>query len=102
MIDYSEALLWYVLFLFSTTFHEASHAFTAYKMGDSTAYEQGQVSLSPIPHIKREPLGTVIVPVISFIFAGWMIGWASAPYNYEWAYNNPKKSRCHVCCRTYL
>lgn len=92
MIDYSEALLWYVVFLFSTTFHEASHAFTAYKMGDSTAYEQGQVSLSPIPHIKREPIGTVIVPVISFLFAGWMIGWASAPYNYEWAYNNPKKA----------
>jgi Zn-dependent protease len=92
MIDYSEGILWYIVFLFSTTLHEASHAFTAMKMGDLTAYESGQVSLSPIPHVKREPLGTVVIPVISFLIGGWMIGWASAPYDPEWAYKHPKKS----------
>jgi len=92
MPDIQMGLIWYLAFLFSTVFHEFSHAFTAMKMGDSTAYESGQVSLSPIPHIKREPLGMVVVPVISFLVGGWMIGWGSAPYNYEWAYTYPKKS----------
>jgi len=92
MIDFSEGLLWYIVFLFSTTFHEAAHAFTAMKMGDLTAYESGQVSLSPIPHIKRSPVGTVVVPIISFLIGGWMIGWASAPYDPEWAQRYPKKS----------
>ncbi len=92
MIDYSEILIWYAVFLLSTTFHEAAHAFAAMKMGDMTAYESGQVTLNPFPHIKREPIGTVIVPIISFFLGGWMIGWASAPYDPQWAYDHPKKS----------
>jgi Zn-dependent protease len=92
LIQFSDGLLWYVIFLFSTTFHEASHAFAAKKMGDLTAYENGQVSLSPFPHMKREPIGTIVVPIISFLLGGWMIGWANVPYDGEWAYNNPKKS----------
>ena len=92
MNNLSEGLMWYIVFLFSTTFHEAAHAFTAMKMGDLTAYENGQVSLSPVPHIRREPIGTVVVPIISFLIGGWMIGWASAPYDPEWAYKHPKKS----------
>jgi Zn-dependent protease len=92
MINLSDALIWYVVFLLSTTFHEAAHAFTAMKMGDLTAYESGQVTLNPFPHIKREPVGTVVVPILSFLIGGWMVGWASAPYDPKWAYENPKKS----------
>ena len=91
-MDYSDSIIWYLVFLFSTTVHEAAHAFSAYKMGDSTAYNEGQVSLDPFPHIKREPIGMVVVPMITFIIGGWMIGWASTPYNYDWAYKYPKKS----------
>ena len=79
-------LLWYVAFIVSTTFHEASHAFAALKLGDRTAYEGGHVTLDPSVHIKREPLGMVIVPVISFLIGGWMFGWASVPYD------NPRSS----------
>lgn len=88
----SEAIVWYLAFVLSITLHEASHAFFAMKLGDLTAYNNGQVTLNPIPHMKREPIGTIVVPLISFFLAGWMMGWASAPYNYQWAYNNPKKS----------
>ncbi len=87
-----EGLLWYVAFLFSTTLHEAAHAFVAYRLGDRTAYEGGQVTLDPIPHMRREPLGTIIVPIVSFLAGGWMIGWASAPYDPQWAYDNPRAS----------
>jgi Zn-dependent protease len=85
-------LIWYVAFLFSTTCHEAAHAFAALKLGDPTAYHGGQVSLNPVPHVQREPLGTVLVPIISFFAGGWMLGWASAPYDPYWAERYPKRS----------
>jgi Zn-dependent protease len=84
--------LWYVIFLFSLVLHEFAHAITALKLGDRTAYEAGQVSLNPIPHMQREVFGTIIVPIASFILGGWMIGWASAPFNYKWAEKNMEKS----------
>ena len=83
---------WYAVFLFSVTFHEAAHAYFLYKLGDKTAYLYGQVTLNPIPHIKREPLGMVVVPLLSYVLYGWMFGWASAPYDMLWALRNPKKS----------
>ncbi len=85
-------LIWYVAFLFSTTCHEAAHAFAALKLGDPTAYHEGQVSINPLPHVRREPLGTVLVPLISFFAGGWMLGWASAPYDPYWAERYPKRS----------
>jgi Zn-dependent protease len=91
-MNLTDGIIWYLVFLLSTVFHEAAHAFTAHKMGDDTAYRIGQVSLNPVPHIKREPFGTVIVPVLSFLAGGWMIGWASTPYNPQWAHNYPRKA----------
>ena len=74
--------IFYVAFLFSTTCHEAAHALVAKLGGDPTAALGGQVSLNPIPHIRRSPYGMVIFPLLSFFFLnGSMIGFASAPYN---------------------
>lgn len=87
----AELIVWYLVFLFSTTFHEFSHALLAYKGGDPTAYEGGQVSLDPMPHIRRSPVGMVLVPLLSFLQLGWMIGWASTPYDPQWARRNPRK-----------
>ncbi len=84
--------IWYVVFLLSLTCHEASHALVAAWGGDRTAAEGGQVTLNPIPHIRREPFGTVLVPILSYIFAGWMIGWGSAPYDPTWSYKYPKRA----------
>jgi Zn-dependent protease len=92
MPNLAEGFLWYLAFLFSVVVHEASHAFAALKLGDRTAYEGGQVTLDPLPHIKREPVGTVVVPVLSFLLGGWMIGWASAPYDPLWARSYPRRS----------
>ena len=85
-MDLGVAVIWYVALLFSLTLHEASHAWAAMKGGDRTAYHGGQVSLDPMPHIRREPFGTVVVPLLSFALSGWMIGWASTPYDPRWAY----------------
>jgi Zn-dependent protease len=82
--------VWYIVFLLSTTCHEAAHALAAKLGGDLTAYHGGQVSLDPIPHIRREPFGMVIFPILSYLVGGWMMGWASAPYDPRWAERYPK------------
>ncbi len=87
-----EGLTWFVVFIFSTTLHEAGHAWAALKLGDPTAYEGGQVSLNPLPHIQREPIGMVLVPILSFALNGWLMGWASAPYDPNWAHRHPKRA----------
>jgi Zn-dependent protease len=85
-------ILWYVVLLFSLTVHEAAHAWAATRGGDLTAYAGGQVSLDPMPHIRREPFGTILVPLLSFALSGWMIGWASTPYDPRWAWTHPRRA----------
>ena len=85
-------VVWFLVFIFSTTLHEASHAWAANLLGDSTAYREGQITLNPWPHVRREPLGMVVIPILSFAFYGWMIGWASAPYDPAWAHRQPKRA----------
>lgn len=90
--DIASGLEWYIVFLLSTSWHEAAHALVGLKLGDDTAHRGGQVSLDPTPHIKREPFGMVVVPLLSFFLGGWMVGWASAPYDPEWAARYPRRS----------
>ncbi len=85
-------VLWYLVFVISTTFHEAAHSFAGWRLGDNTAYNAGQVTLNPVPHIKREPFGMIVAPILSYAFGGWMIGWVSAPYDPAWAMQYPKRS----------
>ncbi len=82
--------LWFVAFLASLTCHEAAHAFAGRRGGDETAREQ--VTLNPIPHIRREPFGMVVMPLLSYALAGWMMGWASAPYDPHWARRHPRRA----------
>jgi len=87
-----DGVIWYIAFLFSTTCHEGAHALAAKVGGDPTAFHGGQLTLNPIPHIRREPLGMVIVPIVSFIYAHWMMGWASAPYDPDWQRRYPRRA----------
>ena len=90
-VNLAHLLVWYLVFVFSTTWHECAHALVAFKGGDPTAYEGGQLSLDPIPHIRRSPFGMVLVPLITYVQAHWMIGWASAPYDPRWGERHPKR-----------
>jgi Zn-dependent protease len=83
---------WYVVFLFSTICHEAAHALAAKLGGDPTAFHGGQVSLDPVPHVRREPFGMVLFPILSYVVGGWMMGWASAPYDPRWAQRHPRRA----------
>lgn len=84
--------IWYVAFLFSTTCHEAAHALVAKMGGDKTAALGGQVSLNPVPHMRREPWGMIVIPIFSYISMHAMFGWASAPYDPLWERRHPRRS----------
>ena len=71
MNDPIEAIAFSAVFVFSVTLHEAAHAWAAKLGGDLTAYHGGQVSIDPIPHMKREPFGMVILPILSVAISGW-------------------------------
>ena len=90
--DIGTGLIWFLAFLFSTTVHEAMHAFAAWRLGDSTAYQGGQVSLNPAPHVAREPIGMVALPLLTSLTQGWAVGWASCPYDPVWARRYPGRS----------
>ena len=60
--------------LFAITLHEAAHGWVARKLGDQTAYLQGRITLNPIKHI--DPIGTLVVPLATFLLGGILFGWA--------------------------
>ena len=62
-----------VLF-FSIILHEFAHGWIAYRLGDDTAYLSGRLTLNPISHV--DPIGTVAIPAICWLFGWPMFGWA--------------------------
>jgi len=58
--------------LFAISFHESAHAWSALQFGDTTARDQGRISLNPLRHI--DPFGSLILPLILYIFSGLIFG----------------------------
>ena len=76
------AVFKFVLLLFSLSFHECAHAWTASRLGDQTARLQGRVTLNPMYH--ADLIGTVLFPALIIFgpliglgfLGGYLIGWA--------------------------
>lgn len=80
MPDIADFFLYMIVFLFSLSLHEAAHAWTAERFGDSTGRYLGRITLNPFPHI--DPFGTLIIPAIGYFTGGVMFGWAKpVPWN---------------------
>jgi Zn-dependent protease len=81
--------VWILPLLIAITFHEAAHAFVAYRLGDDTAKQLGRVSFNPIKHI--DPFGTVILPgVLLLSQSPFLFGYAKpVPVNFR-KLNNPR------------
>ncbi|MCG9127001.1 site-2 protease family protein [Candidatus Poribacteria bacterium] len=77
------AILTVTQFIILLTFHEWGHAKSANMLGDSTARDEGRMSLNPAVHI--DPIGTLFLPLIGSLFGGGFFGWAKPvpvnPYN---------------------
>jgi Zn-dependent protease len=44
-----------------------------------------------MPHIRRSPIGMVVVPILTYIQLGWMVGFASVPFNPDWGRSHPRR-----------
>lgn len=85
----AEALLYtplfYFILLYSAILHECAHAFSAYKLGDSTAYLAGRITLNPIKHI--DLVNTFIMPLVTYFAFHIPFGGAKPvpinPYNFQ-------------------
>lgn len=77
----TDALFSVIPALLCITFHELSHGFVAYKLGDRTAKDAGRLTLNPIKHI--DIFGLLMMVVFGF-------GWAKpVPVNMN-NFKNPK------------
>lgn len=90
----TDMVLPFVTLIISLTVHEAAHALVAYWGGDRTAYQSGQVTLNPLPHIQREPFGMIVLPLITLLWSNgaWCFGFAHAPYDPYWAARHPRRA----------
>ena len=70
----------YITIVLSAVFHEYAHGWAAYQLGDSTAKDEGRLTLNPLVHL--DPIGTVILPLFLLFTSGMFLGWAKpVPYN---------------------
>jgi Zn-dependent protease len=60
--------------LFAISFHESAHALSALMLGDTTARDQGRISLNPIRHI--DPFGSILLPILLYMTSGLIFGYA--------------------------
>lgn len=93
-MNWESAAIWLVAFVVSATVHEAAHAWVAMLGGDRTAYQGGQVTLNPLPHMQREPFGMIVLPLLSLWLnqGQWCFGYAHAPYDPFWADRHPRRA----------
>ena len=69
-----------IILIFSAVIHEVSHGYVAYMQGDNTAKYAGRLTLNPLKHL--ELFGSFLLPIMSYFFGGFIIGWAKpVPYN---------------------
>ena len=78
-----------IILIISIIIHEVSHGLMADRLGDPTPRLAGRLTLNPLKHI--DPLGSIIVPIVTFLLGGFAFGWAKpVPYN---PYNLKNKRR---------
>lgn len=61
-----QLVIYMVVLLLAISAHEAAHAWMSYKFGDDTARLLGRITLNPVAH--TDPIGTLLIPIVGFIF----------------------------------
>ena len=93
-IDPVEILIVITVLLFSLSIHESAHAWTADWLGDATGRYLGRVTLNPLVHI--DPIGSIVFPLMGFVMAGFIFGWAKpVPVNPRHL-KNPKRDHIFI------
>lgn len=69
-----------LLMIVSLTVHEFAHAFVATRLGDTTAKDEGRLTLAP--HVHLDPIGSLLIPALGALSGFPYIGWAKpVPFN---------------------
>jgi Zn-dependent protease len=88
-LDYVTAILNVALLWLLTTPHEFAHAWVATRLGDDTPRMQGRLTLNPLAHV--DWLGTTILPALTSLFGGGLMGWGKPvqtnPSKLRWGLN---------------
>ncbi len=77
-------LITFIILIFSAIVHEVSHGLMAERLGDTTAKDQGRITLNPVPHI--DPYSTILLPLILFWSTGgrfWFGAAKPVPVNFN-------------------
>lgn len=75
-----EFLFQIAVLIMSVVVHEVSHGYAAQRLGDRTAEYEGRLTLNPLNHL--DPVGSFLIPLLSYNLGGFIIGWARpVPYN---------------------
>lgn len=61
-------IFYFIVIVYSAVIHEYSHGWMADRLGDPTAKLSGRLTLNPISHI--DPIGSILVPALLFLFSG--------------------------------
>lgn len=69
-----EFALFIPILLLSIVVHEVAHAWQARREGDTTAEDQGRITMNPLVHL--DLWGSLIVPALLWTTGGIMLGWA--------------------------
>ncbi|HEX3728637.1 MAG TPA: site-2 protease family protein, partial [Opitutaceae bacterium] len=73
-------------------FHESAHALAAGGLDETIASRAGFATLNPWPHLRRSPFGMVAAPLLSLLFLGNLLGWASVEVDLIWMIRNPRRA----------
>lgn len=62
----------FTIIIISTVLHEVAHGYAAYFQGDTTAKDEGRLSLNPLVHL--DLFTSVILPVLLYLTGGVVLG----------------------------
>ena len=94
-MNYGDIALQVGVLLFALSFHEMAHAWAAYRLGDSTAKDEGRLTMNPIVHV--DPIMTVLFPAILILVGSPVVFGAAKPVPVNtWNLRNPKRDHMWI------
>lgn len=84
-----DILITLAILIFSVIVHEVSHGLAAEKLGDSTARDEGRITLNPIPHI--DPFGSILLPGLLLAIGSPIVFGAAKPVPVQFENLRPRK-----------
>ncbi|HUT87444.1 MAG TPA: site-2 protease family protein [Candidatus Heimdallarchaeota archaeon] len=93
--DFLNIALSLVAVFAAIVFHEVSHGYVAYRLGDPTPKVRGRLTLNPLAHV--DLIGTILVPLALVVMGSrFLFGWAKpVPINPNY-FRKPFKGMLYV------